>query len=313
MGKTVTVSIPVYNGENFILDALQSVINQTVKVDQIIICDNNSNDKTVELSKHFIRENKRWNIKLHINNENIGFQNNFIKCYDLTNTDYLVILHVDDLLKKDTIEKQLNFFSRYPEYAIIGGGVDKINEKGELLNSINKTKDMFFEKGEILEFIKETASYIPFSTVMYNLKYTNDVKYLSEKSVGPDELYWPNLLQKHPIGLLGGSLIYNRHYEGQMHISNSVKMYDKYVKYYKDKISKAQLEKTEKRRKETEKIIKKQVSRMSIRLGQKIFSYKENSKVGLNYFYYGIMQNKSIIFSKFFIKSSLISLNLIKH
>jgi len=74
MDKTVTVSIPVYNGERFILEALQSVINQTVKVNQIIICDNLSNDKTTHLVQQFIEDHKDWNIVIHINKEILDFK-----------------------------------------------------------------------------------------------------------------------------------------------------------------------------------------------------------------------------------------------
>lgn len=42
--KTVGVAIPVYNGEKYILDAMQSIVDQTLGVDKIWICDNYSND-----------------------------------------------------------------------------------------------------------------------------------------------------------------------------------------------------------------------------------------------------------------------------
>lgn len=308
MKKSVTVSIPVYNGERFIVEALNSIVNQSIKVDCISICDNQSSDKTVKLVNQFIKEHKEWNIRLFVNDDNIGFQNNFIKCYDVAKTDYLVILHVDDLLKKDTIEKQLDFFNKYPKFAVVGGGIDKINENGELINSIHNKRDLFFKTGQILEFIEATSSYIPFSSVMYNLELCKDVEFLGEESAGPDELYWPVLLLKHPIAVLSDILIDNRVFEGQMHISNSVNRFDNYLKYFQDKIDRSKLEKDDIKRKKTEKIIKKQVSMISIRIGQEIFSYNENSKVALKYFLYGIKKNKKVIFSKFFLKSILRSL-----
>ena len=47
----ITVGIPSFNGENFIEDAVESIINQTQKVDEIIIIDDGSKDKTVEKIK----------------------------------------------------------------------------------------------------------------------------------------------------------------------------------------------------------------------------------------------------------------------
>lgn len=312
MKKTVTVSIPVYNGEKFILQALQSVINQSVKVDNIIICDNRSTDSTIDLVNKFIRDHNEWNIKLIVNNKNIGFQNNFKKCYELATSDYLLILHVDDILKKHTIEKQLNFFTDNPDYAVVGGQGDIINSKGVVKVKKNKVKDLLFKKNEIYEFIKATSSYIHFSTVMYNLHLTNDIDYFEEESVGPDELYWPILLQHHPIAVLSDSLIENRIYEGQMHVKNSITMFDKYIKHFEDKLSRAKMETTEERRFKTEKVIKKQVATMSINIGQEIFAYNKNYKMASKYFRYGIKQFNGIIFTKFFLKSIIRSINLYK-
>lgn len=305
MKKTVTVSIPVYNGEQFVLESLQSVVNQTVKVDQVIICDNLSNDNTIHIVEKFIKNHKDWNINLHINHKNIGFQNNFIKCYDLVKTDYLVILHVDDILKPDTIEKQVDFLKKNPEYAVVGGGVDVMDKTGIIKRHSQSKENLFFRTNQIYEFIKATASWIPFSSVMFNLKYSREVEYLTKESVGPEELYWPLLLQKHPIAILSTSLICIRSHDGQLHVNNSLNMFDKYVKHFSDKIEQAKLEKGNKRITKTEKTIKKQVSRMSIKIGKNIFKLKNNFKIAYKYYMYGIKQYPGIIFTKFFLKSLL--------
>jgi len=311
MKKTVTVSLPVYNGEKFILDALQSIINQTVKVDKIIICDNCSDDLTSDIVNKFISDHIEFDIEYHVNDENIGFQNNFIKCYDLASTDFLLILHVDDILKPSTIEKQTNFFNENPEYAIVGGGNDAIDEQGKILKKAQNTKTHLFKKNEIYEFIKETASWIPFSSVMYNLKHTKKLDFLSEISVGPDELYWPLLLQKHPIAILGESLVHTRWFPGQMRIKNSISMFDDYMLHFKNKIDRAYLEIDKERQEKTKKLIKNQVSRFSISLGRDILKYKRNYNVGLKYFIHGIVLYPGIIFTKFFSKSLLRLFSLI--
>jgi len=310
MSKTVTVSIPVYNGEKFILSTLKSVLNQTYKVNKIIICDNVSTDNTVLIANQFIDDHKEFDIKLFINDKNIGFQNNFIKCYNLAKTDFLVILHADDLLKPDCIEKQINFFTKHPEYALVGGNVDVIDANGKLSIKNNKSEDLYFQKGEIYEFIKATSSYLPFSTVMYNLKFCREIEYFEEVSLGPDELYWPVLLQQHPIAILSDSLIDNRSYEGQLHIKNSIKMFGEYVKYFDQKLTRANLETTVERQFITKKLIRKQVATISVNLGQEIFHYSRNLKMSSKYYFYGIKKYKKIVFTRFFLKSILKSFSL---
>lgn len=80
MRKTITVAIPVYNGEKYIVKALHSIALQSIKVDEIIICDNQSNDKSLDVVKRFAEEHPSINLKIHINPHNIGSLPNFKKC-----------------------------------------------------------------------------------------------------------------------------------------------------------------------------------------------------------------------------------------
>jgi len=312
MKKTVTVSIPVYNGEKFILDSLQSIANQTVKVDKIIICDNQSNDNTVGKINKFINDHKDYNIELFISKKNLGYIKNFKKCYELAKTDYLIILHVDDLLKTDTVEKQLNFFSDHPDFSIVGGKGDRIDSMRNIVLQHEKTQDLLFSKNEIYEFIKATASYIPFSTVMYNLKLTNDVPFFEEESLGPDELYWPKLLKIHPIAIFGESVIDNRIHKGQAHVQNAISKFDENILHLKKKLNKADLENTVERRFKTKKVIKKQIAKISIRFGKDVFKYHKNFKFSFKYFIFGIRQFPGIIFSKYFYKMIADTMYLLK-
>ncbi len=312
MKKTVTVAIPVYNGEKYILDALDSIVNQTLKMDKILICDNCSFDNTIPIIDKFIDEHPEFDIELIKNKENIGYQKNFIKCYDKTKTDYLVTLHVDDLLKHDALECQVNFLNKNSDVAAVGGKADSIDSEGHFIDKSLKTKDLLFKKNEIHEFIEATGSYLPFSSVMYNLKLTRDITYLEKESVGEDELYWPTLLQKHPIAILGKSLIENRIHEDQMHVSLSINKFEEYKKHFKYLLDIEQLEKTAKRQKKAKKILKEHVSHMSINIGKNIMQHTGKIGIASKYYIYGIKQNNRIIFSKFFLKSILSSFKLYK-
>lgn len=312
MKPTVTVSIPVYNGEKFILQALKSVVSQTIKVDEIIICDNRSSDQTIENVNKFIKENKDWNIELFINDSNLGYIKNFVKCYERAKSDFLIILHVDDLLKPDAVEKQINFFRNHTHYAIVGGKADRINSNSELILKQRKTEDSFFAKSEFYEFFKETASYIPFSTVMYNLKLIKDIPFFAEESLGPDELYWPVLLGIHPIAILGESIIDIRIHNDQAHIKNAITKFEDNILHLEKKINKAQLESNKERIDKTKRIIKKQNAQISIKIGRDIFKYHSNVRFSHKYFLYGIKQYPKIIFSKFFVKTLAQTVRLLK-
>ena len=75
----ITVGIPSFNGENFIEDAVESIMNQTKKVDEIIIIDDGSKDKTVEKIKCIQKKYPSITLRTYINEENTGYQANWNK------------------------------------------------------------------------------------------------------------------------------------------------------------------------------------------------------------------------------------------
>ena len=70
----ISVVMATYNGERFIREQLLSIFNQTMSVDEIIICDDNSRDNTVQIIKDIQKEYKNIDIRLIQNNNNLGYK-----------------------------------------------------------------------------------------------------------------------------------------------------------------------------------------------------------------------------------------------
>ena len=62
----ISVALCTYNGERFIEEQLLSLLNQTLPIDEIVVCDDGSTDKTKEILEVFQKNDKR--IKIHLNN-----------------------------------------------------------------------------------------------------------------------------------------------------------------------------------------------------------------------------------------------------
>lgn len=78
MNLNYKILMCTYNGEKFIQEQLDSIKNQLVTTWKLIIYDDNSSDKTVEIIKKFISENPSLDIVLKINKVNVGYYKNFI-------------------------------------------------------------------------------------------------------------------------------------------------------------------------------------------------------------------------------------------
>lgn len=121
----VTVGILTYNHENYVEECLSSVIEQQGNFKlNIIICDDNSTDKTSKIIEDVIsRTSQHENLKIdfHKNDENIGMVANFNKLINLikeTNCDYFSFCEGDDYyLSSNRLAKHLDFCKRNPQFA----------------------------------------------------------------------------------------------------------------------------------------------------------------------------------------------------
>jgi teichuronic acid biosynthesis glycosyltransferase TuaG len=146
----VDIILPVYNSEDFILDTLQSIINQTYKNWRIIIIDDNSNDSSVDIINRFIKKNLIQKKIIFIKNKkNRGqaFSRNLALKY--CSSEFVAFIDSDDTWQKNKLKKQIKFmlkndlFFSYSDYKIIKN--DKIK--------IIKTPNFFNYK----TFIKNTS------------------------------------------------------------------------------------------------------------------------------------------------------------
>lgn len=85
---SISVAMCTYNGESYLIEQLESIINQTMPVDEIVICDDGSTDSTCLLVEQFIKTS-RIPIKFIKNGRNIGFTKNFEKAICLCSGDII--------------------------------------------------------------------------------------------------------------------------------------------------------------------------------------------------------------------------------
>ena len=102
----ISIIIPVYNKENFILRLLRSIQNQSLKDIEIVFTDDNSQDNSVKIIEKYQKEDKR--IKLIKHNKNIGTLINRNEGAISSSGEYLLFIDSDDLLLKDILNKTYN-------------------------------------------------------------------------------------------------------------------------------------------------------------------------------------------------------------
>lgn len=107
----VSIAMCTFNGEAFIEDQLNSILHQTYNNIEIIISDDQSSDRTVEIIKAYQKKDSR--IKLYENKVNLGFLKNFEKVISLCKGEYIALADQDDIWKEYKIEKFLKHIGEH--------------------------------------------------------------------------------------------------------------------------------------------------------------------------------------------------------
>lgn len=110
----VSVAIPVYDGESHLAETIDSVLSQSCADFELIICDDHSTDRSLEIAAS--RADSR--IRILRNASNLGFGGNWNRCLAEAQGSYIKILPQDDLLHRDCLKKQAEVLD-----ADVAGGV----------------------------------------------------------------------------------------------------------------------------------------------------------------------------------------------
>ena len=100
---STSIIIPTYNRKNLVCETIQSALNQTRKVDEIIVVDNFSLDGTKEYLEEKFKDYE--NIRIYQNDEKLSIVNNWSKAISYSETEYSLLLWSDDIIECDFIEK----------------------------------------------------------------------------------------------------------------------------------------------------------------------------------------------------------------
>ncbi|WP_059041714.1 glycosyltransferase [Paenibacillus rubinfantis] len=141
----VSILIPTYNRPNFFLQALESVINQSYKNIEIIVCDDSTNNDTEQAIIPYLLQFE--NIKYYKNEKNLGQFENDLKCLDLSKGDFINFLMDDDLFHPLKIEKMMDYLIRDKDQNIklVTSHRQLINSEGDYLEDWAATERLFEE------------------------------------------------------------------------------------------------------------------------------------------------------------------------
>lgn len=213
----ISTIIPLYNGEKYIKETLQSVLNQTYQNFEIIIVDDCSTDASSKIVKEF--DDSR--IKYFFNEQNLGLNKNLEKGISLASGEYITLLGQDDMYTSDKFEKQLEYILSNNLDACYSSNYTYYSEDKIISNDLSKFAQKVAEKDKTLMdniYIPDYDVILPMSqSAIFKTSVLKELNYL-RKDIRLDD--WPILVkvfENYNVGFFDEPTFYWRQHDNNMH------------------------------------------------------------------------------------------------
>lgn len=114
----ISVALCTYNGEQYIREQLESILTQTVKVNEIVVCDDGSTDNTLQIIKRLAGTTDTA-IHIHRNETNLGPAKNFQKAINLCTGDIIFLSDQDDVWMPEKVATITHYFKQNPHISVV--------------------------------------------------------------------------------------------------------------------------------------------------------------------------------------------------
>ena len=129
MEYRVSIIMGIYNCENTLDEAIQSLLDQTNQQWKLIMCDDGSNDNTYKKAENYAEQYE--NIILIQNDKNMGLNYTLNHCLEYVDTEYVARMDADDISLPTRLEKEINFLDNHEEYTIVSTPMIYFDENGD--------------------------------------------------------------------------------------------------------------------------------------------------------------------------------------
>jgi glycosyltransferase involved in cell wall biosynthesis len=234
----ISVAFIVYNGSQYLRTQLDSILAQTNKVDELIICDDASYDNTKEILEEY-KSNHPNLFFIHYNNQNIGPTKNIEKAIQACTGELILLSDQDDYWEINKVDTVVKWFEQNPTMNGVFTNGSLMNSKDELDNNYALWDVMSFpyktikSKTELNSNLKLYINTVENAVTGAALAIRNNLPFLKQpfpiiKNLVHDRWLAINLAENNSLGILDNKLIRYRIHSAQA-IGGMTENIEKYI------------------------------------------------------------------------------------
>jgi glycosyltransferase involved in cell wall biosynthesis len=149
----LSVSMITFQGATYLKAQMDSILGQSIPVQEIIVCDDGSTDGTREILRDYASRFPQ--IKVHFNEKNLGTVANMQQCLRLSQGEIIFLSDQDDVWETEKVEKTLAFFEKHPEAEAVFSDASLLDEKDQTIEGIRLWEIIGFPYSQV-----ETSDFI---------------------------------------------------------------------------------------------------------------------------------------------------------
>lgn len=218
----VSIVLPTYNGEKYLKESIESIINQTFKDWELIIVNDCSTDSSLKIAREYEKNDDR--IKVINNETNQKLPKSLNIGYDCAKGEYYTWTSDDNLYKKDALYELVSFLDENKEFPMVCSDFEYIDSENKIIAEYKEFDiyKMFYKNcvGACFMYRREVAE---------NVGKYNEKLFLIE-----DYDYWYRILEKYKcIGYIPKNLYKYRLHNSSLTSTQSVKVANRLTAYRK--------------------------------------------------------------------------------
>ena len=203
-GPLVSVLMTAFNREMYIAEAIESVLSSTYPNFELIVVDDCSKDRTVEIAKGYELKDKR--VRVFVNETNLGDYNNRNKAASYATGKYIKYLDSDDVMYSYTLQIMVDYMEQFPE---AGFGLSAVHDSRPypiVLTPKQSYLEHFYQWGHF--------DRAPGSSIIRKDCFDEIGGFTGERFVG-DASLWFRLGRCYPLVKIPPNLTWNREHPSQ--------------------------------------------------------------------------------------------------
>ena len=211
LNKEISVILPVFNSEKYILESINSILNQTYKNFELIIIDDGSTDNTSKICSDLSKIDNRI---LFIKNQHKGLTRTLNFGLEISTGKFIARQDADDISLPNRFEKQLKWFSTSNNKVLCGTNCKIISDN----NQVRRNRSIKYENAEIKKKLFYSNCFVHSSTMFLKEEAKKFGFYDENFKYAQDYDLWWKLSTKGEVGNLREKLLILR--DRAMSISN---------------------------------------------------------------------------------------------